>query len=89
MSQFEIWFYRGVIGLLVALVLIGIKSILKKLGNIEDNTKSLSEQGIRYEGNLNQVKDRVNTHEKRINDHAERIRDVERKQDRCPNCTEP
>ncbi len=75
--MFEIWIYRSIIGLLLAVVWWVIKkwtsNIIIKFDLLIDEVKKLSEK--------NAVQDnRMSTLEGRTNDHAERIRELERRQ---------
>ena len=84
MSEFEMWVYRGLIGLLIAVIGWVIKNfttkVTRKLDELIDAMNSLSGKYIAQEGQIKQVVDVQSDHAKRLNDHSERLRQVEIKQ---------
>jgi len=88
MNDFEIWLYRGAITILLVILWYMAKRLLVELKEIKDAITKLSENGIRYEGSINLIRNQLVQQGKRINDHAERLREIERKFDQCKNCNE-
>lgn len=88
MDEFEMWLYRGAVTVLLGIIWYMAKRLLSELKEIKEAITKLSENGIRYEGLIQLIRNQMAQQGKRINDHAERLRDVERKIDQCKFCNQ-
>jgi len=86
MSDFEIWVYRGSIIILLGILWYLAKGVLKQLKEINSNIKVISDQGLKQEGDIKLINEKVTSNTDELKDHEKRIRVVEKVQDSCPSC---
>lgn len=88
MSEFELWFYRGLIGVAFLLVMFLAKmfinlvkkfadKVMDKFDILIDAINTLSGKNIAQEEQIKTLVEQHTDHSKRLNDHGERIRKVE------------
>jgi len=88
MGEFELWFYRGVIGIAVLIVGFGVKmaismgkefvaKVMDKFDILIEAINTLSGKNIAQEEQIKALVEQHTDHSKRLNDHGERIRKVE------------
>jgi|GEM_PF-1830637 len=83
MSGFELWFYRGLVAILVIVVWWAIRrfatQVTTKLDQLIAAIQELSGKNIEHTERLNQLTQQQTDHTSRLNDHSKRIRNLELK----------
>lgn len=89
-DAFDVWVYRGLIVILLAVVWVGIqwaaKKVLGELKEMNSSLKILSDNSLIHDGEIKLAREQTTNHEKRLNDHTTRLRIIERSHDSCTNC---
>ena len=79
--SFEIWIYRGLIGLLLLVLWWVIRSawnqLNEKFDKLIEAVERANVENIKQTKDIENLEKRVDTHDERLNDHSKRILKIE------------
>ncbi len=87
--EFEIWVYRGLVGVFLAVLYFlfqkWVKRIDSKFDTLIEAVQEQSKEAVRQSGEISNLTKRVDSNDKRLYDHSKRLRTIETNQAKCIN----